>query len=53
MKERGGIGGMEQINDGVAERVVRRKERKEYTLMVDPTVIESAPLRLSAWWGNA
>ena len=42
MGERGGIGGMERINDGVVERVVRREERKGYTLMVDPTVIESA-----------
>ena len=42
MGERGGIGGMERINDGVLERVLRREERKGYTLMVDPTVIESA-----------
>lgn len=42
MGERGGIGGMERISDGVVERVVRREERKGYTLMVDPTVIESA-----------
>jgi hypothetical protein len=42
MGERGGIGGMERINDGVLERVLKTEERKGYTLMVDPTVIESA-----------
>jgi hypothetical protein len=41
MGERGGIGGMERINDGVVERVMRREERKGYTLMADPTVIEA------------
>jgi hypothetical protein len=42
MGERGGIGGMERINDGVVERVLKAEERKGYTLMVDPTVIESS-----------
>jgi len=37
MGERGGIEGMEGVNDGV----VRREDRKGYTLMADPTVIEA------------
>jgi hypothetical protein len=51
MGERGGIGGMERINDGVLERVLRTEERKGYTLMVDPTVIESAKreARMTYW----
>jgi len=41
MGERGGIKGMERINDGVVKKVLRREERKGYTLMADPTVIEA------------
>jgi hypothetical protein len=41
MGERGGIGGMERVNDGVVRRVLKREERKGYTLMADPTVIEA------------
>jgi hypothetical protein len=41
MGERGGIGGMERVNDGVVRKVLKREERKGYTLMADPTVIEA------------
>lgn len=41
MGERGGIEGMEGVNDGVVRKVVRREDRKGYTLMADPTVIEA------------
>ncbi len=41
MGERGGIEGMERVNDGVVKKVLRREDRKGYTLMADPTVIEA------------
>jgi hypothetical protein len=41
MGERGGIGGMERVNDGVVRRVLKRDERRGYTLIIDPTIIES------------
>lgn len=39
---RGGIEGMERVNEGVVKQVLRREDRKGYTLMADPTVIEAA-----------
>lgn len=41
MGERGGIGGMEKVNDGIKGKVLRKDDRKGYTLIVDPTMIES------------
>jgi hypothetical protein len=41
MGERGGIGGMERVNDGVVRRVLKRDDQKGYTLIIDPTFIES------------
>jgi hypothetical protein len=41
MGDRGGIEGMERVNEGVVEQVLRREDRKGYTLMADPTVIEA------------
>ena len=41
MGERGGIGGMERVNDGVVRKVLKREDRKGYTLIIDPTMIES------------
>jgi hypothetical protein len=41
MGERGGIEGMERVNDEVVKKVLKRAERKGYTLMADPTVIET------------
>lgn len=41
MGERGGIEGMERINDGVVKKVLGREDREGYTLMADPTVIEA------------
>jgi hypothetical protein len=41
MGERGGIGGMERVNDGVVRRVLKRDDRRGYTLIIDPTIIES------------
>jgi len=41
MGEGGGIVGMERVNDGMGRKVLRRDDRKGYTLIVDPTVIES------------
>jgi len=32
---------MERVNDGIARRVLRRDDRKGYTLIIDPTIIES------------
>jgi hypothetical protein len=42
MGQRGGIEGMERVNDGVVKKVLKREDRRGYTLMADPTVIESA-----------
>jgi hypothetical protein len=41
MGERGGIGGMERVNDGIVRKVLRRDDSKGYTLIIDPTLIES------------
>jgi hypothetical protein len=41
MGERGGIGGMERVNDGIVRKVLRRDDSKGYTLIMDPTFIES------------
>ncbi len=41
MGERGGIEGMERVNEGVVKKVLKREGRKGYTLMADPTVIEA------------
>ena len=41
MGQRGGIEGLERINDGVVKKVLKREDRKGYTLMADPTVIET------------
>jgi hypothetical protein len=41
MGERGGIEGMEGVNEGVVRKVLKREDRKGYTLMADPTVIEA------------
>jgi hypothetical protein len=41
MGERDGIGGMERVNDGIVRRVLKREDRKGYTLIIDPTIIES------------
>jgi len=34
--ERGGIEGMERINDGMVKAVLKREDRKGYTLIADP-----------------
>ena len=39
--QRGGICGMERVNDSIVRKVLKRDERQEYTLIVDPTIIES------------
>jgi hypothetical protein len=41
MGERGGIGGMERVNDGIVQKVLRRDKEKGYTLIIDPALIES------------
>lgn len=41
MGEKGGIEGMEKVNDGITRKVLRKDPRKGYTLIVDPTMIES------------
>lgn len=41
MGERGGIEGVERVNDGVVSKVLKTEEQKGYTLMADPTVIEA------------
>lgn len=41
MGERGGIGGMERVNDGITKKVLKKDDRKSYTLIIDPTMIES------------
>lgn len=51
MEERGGIKGMERVNDGLGGKVLRRDNRKDYTLIVDPSMIESdkREARMSYW----
>ena len=41
MGKRGGIEGMERVNDEVVKKVLKREDQKGYTLMADPTVIEA------------
>jgi len=41
MGERGGVQGMERVNDEITARVFKGDDRKGYTLIVDPTMIES------------
>ena len=41
MGERGGVEGMERVNDGITKEVLKRDGRKGYTLIIDPTMIES------------
>lgn len=41
MGERGGIARMERVNDGVVKKILKREDGKGYTLMADPTVIET------------
>ena len=32
---------MDQVNEGITRRALERDEHKEYTLLVDPTIIEA------------
>jgi hypothetical protein len=41
MGKRGGIEGMERVNEEISRKVVKRDDREGYTLIVDPTMIES------------
>jgi len=41
MGERGGMEGMERVNDAIVKKVLNREDREGYTLMADPTVIEA------------
>ena len=41
MGERGGVQGMERVNDEITARVFKGDDRKGYTLIVDPTMVES------------
>ena len=41
MGQRGGICGMEKVNDSIVRKVLKKDEREGYTLIVDPTIIES------------
>jgi len=39
--QQGGIAGMERVNDGIVKKVLKQEDRTGYTLVVDPTIIES------------
>ena len=41
MGKRGGIRGMEKVNDEITAKVLKADDRKGYSLIVDPTMIES------------
>jgi len=41
MGERGGVQAMERVNDEITARVFKGDDRRGYTLIVDPTMIES------------
>lgn len=41
MGARGGIEGMEKVNDSLSAKVLRKDTRKGYTLIVDPSIIEA------------
>lgn len=41
MGQRGGIEGMQRVNDEITAKVLDRDDREGYTLIVDPTMIES------------
>ncbi len=38
---RGGIDGMERVNDEINRKILRQDKRQEYTLIIDPTIIEA------------
>ena len=38
---RGGVLGMEGVNDGISQKVLQKDQREGYTLIIDPTFIES------------
>jgi len=39
--ERGGVEGMEKVNDEIAQEVLDRDDQESYTLIIDPTIIEA------------
>jgi hypothetical protein len=41
MGERGGIQGMERVNEEITRRVLKKDHQQGYTLIIDPTLIES------------
>ena len=41
MGQRGGIYGMEKVNDSIVRKVLKKDKGEGYTLIVDPTIIES------------
>jgi hypothetical protein len=41
MGHRGGIEGIEKVNQEIARKVLRKEDRQSYTLIVDPSLIES------------
>jgi len=41
MGERSGVEGMERVNDEITAKVLKKDDRRGYTLIVDPTMIES------------
>ena len=41
MGQRGGMEGLEKVNQEVARKVLRKEDRQSYTLIVDPSLIES------------
>lgn len=41
MGRRGGIDGMEKVNDHLSTKILKKDNRKGYTLIVDPSIIEA------------
>ena len=41
MGKRGGVEGMEEVNDEITAKVLKKNDREAYMLIVDPTMIES------------
>ncbi len=39
--ERGGVEGMEKVNDEITRRVLSKEDKESYTLIIDPTIIEA------------
>jgi hypothetical protein len=39
--QRGGIEAMERVNGAIAKKMLKREDRKGYTLLIDPTIIAS------------